>query len=144
MKIEGLCAKTYHYFGEIYRENPDVARLWKKTALEEENHQKQFKLALRLFDEVDFDITPADMDRAAVVHKKVSAYLRSVKRTPPDLVRAFTEVIEIEEIAADLHAQTALHYKDDSVQKLFIALGSSDREHIELLRNYREQLNTSG
>jgi hypothetical protein len=48
MGIETLCADLYHFYSEVFEDIPEASRLWKKTALEEENHKRQFELALRL------------------------------------------------------------------------------------------------
>jgi rubrerythrin len=134
MKIEELTAEIYHYFGNVYAEFPDASLLWKKTALEEENHRKQFELVLHLRDEVEFDINPSDLQRALRIHGKIITLLDIVKHKTPDLIGAFTLAVEMEENLADLHVQTAVRFRDESLVRLFEAFGRADQEHVEALK----------
>jgi rubrerythrin len=136
MRIEGLCAELYHYFADVYGEYSDAALLLKKTALEEENHRKQFELVLHLRDEVEFEITPADLRRAWHIHAKITELLNVVKQKRPDLINAFTLAVEMEERLADLHVESAVRFKDESLVRLFEAFGRSDQEHVSALKRY--------
>jgi rubrerythrin len=133
-KIEGLCASLYHYYSEIHKDHVDVSQLWKKTALEEENHQRQFELAYRLRDDVEFDLK-ADIDRAYRIHQKLNNLLEHVRRSPPDIVTALTKAIEMEESLADLHLECSVRFHDEGVRKMFQALRDFDQDHIKSLRD---------
>src|SRR5450631_1593068 len=133
-KIEGLCAALYHYYSDIYKDNDDVSQLWKKTALEEENHQKQFELAYRLRDEVEFDLN-ADIDRIYRIHQKLNTLLEHVRQSPPDIVTALTKAIEMEENIADLHLESSVRFHDESIRKMFKALQEFDQDHVKALRH---------
>jgi len=133
-RIEGLCAELYHYYSDLYIDLADVSRLWKKTALEEENHQKQFQLANRLRDDVGIDLN-ADLDRIYRVHHKLSSLLAHVRRNPPDIVAALTKAIEMEESIADLHIESSVRFHDESISKMFQALQAFDQDHIKALRH---------
>jgi len=135
-KIEQLSAEIYHYFGDVYDQYPDAALLWRKTALEEENHRKQFELVLHMRDEVEFDIDPADLQRAWRIHGKLFALLDAVKQKAPDLIGALTMAVEMEERLADLHVQVAVRFRDESMVRLFEALGRADQDHILALRRF--------
>lgn len=136
MKIEELSSELYHYFGNLYADD-SAACLWKKTASEEENHRRQYELLLHLREEVEFDITPQDLERAWGAHGKVLGLLDTVRRHPPDLSEALSLSIEMEESLADLHVQSAVRFRDESVARLFQALGRADLEHVEELKRYR-------
>jgi rubrerythrin len=133
-KIEGLCAELYHYYSDVYKDHDDVSRLWKKTALEEENHQKQFELAYRLRDEVGIDLN-ADLDRICRIHQKASTLLAHVRQSPPDIVTALTKAIEMEENIADLHLDSSVRFHDESIRKMFQALQEFDQDHVKALRH---------
>lgn len=133
-KIEGQCATLYHYYSDLYRDNPDVSQLWKKTALEEENHQKQFELAVRLRDDVAFDLN-ADLDRTYRIHQKLDNLLEHVHQNPPDIVTALTRAIEMEESLSDLHLDVSVRFHDQSVSRMFQALREFDRDHVKSLRH---------
>lgn len=140
MGIERLCADMYHYYSEIYEENHDASRLWKTAALEEENHQRQFELALRLLNETEIDVPFGCLNRAYAIQYKLLKLTDHVRNNKPDLLTAVSKAVEMEEILADLHAHTALKFKDESLQKLFKALSEADHEHVAALQSYRTVL----
>ena len=133
-KIEGLCAQLYHYYSEIYKDNDDVSWLWKKTAMEEENHQKQFELANRLRDEIGFDLN-ADIERTYRIHQKLSNLLGHVQQNPPDVVTALTKAIEMEESLSDLHLDSSVRFHDESTRMMFQALREFDLDHVKSMRH---------
>ena len=137
MGIEGLCADIYHQYSKIYEDIPEAFRLWKKTALEEENHQHQFKLALRLLGEAEFEISDENFDQAYAIQNKLLKIRTYLKDNKPELSTAVSQAVEMEGDLANLHVHTSLHYKDESVQKLFKALSAADHDHVEALERYR-------
>lgn len=132
-KIEGLCAELYHYYSVVHQDHGDVSRLWIKTALEEENHQKQFELAYRLRDDVEFDLN-ADIERINRIYEKMNNLVVHVRQNPPDIVTALTKAIAMEESLADLHLDSAVRFHDESIRKMFQALGEFDQDHIKSLK----------
>jgi rubrerythrin len=138
--IEGLCADLYHYYSEIYGDIPEASSLWKKTALEEENHQKQFQLALRLLNETEFDVLKDAMQQAYAIQYKLMTLMNNVKHTKPDLLIAVSKAVEMEEKLANLHAHASLKFKEESMQKLFKTLSEADRDHVANLKRYRSIL----
>jgi rubrerythrin len=133
-KIEGLCATLYHYYSDVHRDNDDVSRLWKKTAMEEENHQKQFELAQRLRDETGIDLN-ADMDRIYRIHQKLDTLLNHVRQSPPDIVTALTRSIEMEESLADVHLDSSVRFHEESISRMFLALRDFDQDHVKSMRH---------
>jgi len=141
MSIEGLCADLYHYYSERYRDVPEASRLWKKTALEEENHQRQFELALLLSEQVEYDVTRVSLKRAYSIESALQKFVAQVKRNTPDLLTAVSRAVEMEEILSELHANQCLRFKDDSIQGLFKAMNEADNEHMVALQRYLTILN---
>lgn len=137
MGIEGLCADLYHFYSEVYEDVPDASRLWKKTALEEENHKMQFELALRLFDETEFEVPKDNLKRAFSMQYKLLKLIDHVKVNKPGLLTAVSKAVEMEDKLADLHVHIALKFKDESMQKLFTALSDDDRDHVSALQRFR-------
>ncbi len=133
-RIEGLCAQLYHYYSDLYKDLDDVSQTWKKTALEEENHQKQFELANRLRDDVGFDLN-ADIDRTYRIHQKLSNLLAHVQQNPPDIVTALTKAIEMEESLSDIHLDSSVQFHDESTKRMFQALREYDLDHVKTLRH---------
>ncbi len=138
--IEGLCAELYHHYSSIYEDNPEASQLWKKTALEEENHQKQFELAIRLWEETEFEVLQDSMRTAYSIQFKLLELMSNIKNVKPDLKIAISKAVEMEEKLADLHAHTSLKFKEASMQQLFAALSEADRDHVADLRRYRSIL----
>jgi len=140
MGIEGLCADVYHYYSKIYGDIPEAAVLWKKAALEEENHQRQFGLALRLLYETEFGVSKVSLKRAYDIQSKLLKLIDHVKDNKPELLAAVSEAVELEEDIAELHAYNALDFKAESLRNLFKLLSESDRDHIDALQRYRSTL----
>ena len=132
-KIEGLCAELYHFYSDVHQDNADISNLWKKTALEEENHQKQFELAFKLRDDVAIELH-ADLERTIRIHGKLGSLLQHVRQTPPDIVTALNKAIEMEEALADLHLDSSVRFQDESIRKMFQALREFDQDHVKALR----------
>jgi rubrerythrin len=132
IQIESLCAELYHYYSDLFRDNEEVSRLWKKTALEEENHQKQFELAYRLREECEFEVK-GNIERVKHIHQKFIRLLEHVRQNPPDIVTALQKAIEMEESIADLHMESAVRSRDAHIHDMFQAMRKFDQGHMEAL-----------
>ena len=137
MGIEGLCADVYHYYSKIYVDIPEASLLWKNAALEEENHQRQFGLVLRLLYETEFDVSKISLKRAYDIQSKLLKLIDHIKDNKPELLSALSEAVELEKDIAELHAYNALCFKEESLQKLFKLLSESDPDHIGALQRYQ-------
>ena len=140
MGIEGLCADLYHYYSKIYEDIPEASSLWEKTALEEENHRKQFELALKLWNETEFEVLNESLEQAVMIHEKLLRLMEQIKNTKLDLLIAVSKAIEMEEKLAGLHAHNSLKFKEESMQNLFKALSDADLDHVADLQRYRSIL----
>lgn len=140
MGIEGLCAEMYHFYSRIYEDIPEASSLWKKTALEEENHQKQFAMALRLLEEIEFEVPKDSLERALLIHDKLMKLMDHIKRDRPDLLTAVSKALVMEDKLADLHVHSSLNFKEASMQKLFKALSEADRDHVADMQRYQSIL----
>lgn len=131
--IEGLFADLYHYYSDLFTDDHDASRLWKKTAIEEENHQTQFKLARKLIHNINCQ---ALVETAAAddIRNRLKRLLQHVHENPPDLDTALSKAVEMEEKLVLLHASTVVVYDDPEVKRLFAAMLEFDKDHIEALR----------
>jgi rubrerythrin len=134
-KIEGLCAELYHYYSDLFQENSEASQLWKKTALEEENHKRQFELANRLRDAAEFEIE-ADLERTYRIYQKLQNLLEHVRTNPPDIETALTKAIEMEEHLADLHMDSAVRFGNESIKEMFQSMRDFDKDHEKLLKHF--------
>lgn len=137
MGIEKLCAELYHFYSDLYGDDPEASRLWKKTALEEENHQRQFGLVLRLLSDIEFELSKDNLDRAYSIQHKLLRLIEHVKHNKPELLTAVTKAVEMEENLSDLHVHIALKFKDESLRQMFTALNEADCEHVADLKRFR-------
>lgn len=135
--IETLCADLYHYYSEVYKDDPEASRLWKKTAMEEENHKLQFELALRLMSETEFEVPKESLKLAYSIQYKLLKLTDIVKSNKPELLTALSKAIEMEDKLANLHVHTALKFKDESIGRLFKALSDDDCGHVANLQRYQ-------
>jgi hypothetical protein len=135
--IQLLSAEVYHRLGDAYGDIPGAALLWKKAALEEENHSRQFELLLRLRDEVAFELIPTEPQQAWHVQGIIIKLLDILKHITPDLISALTLTIEMVELLANLHVQKAVRFMDESVERLFKASGRADQEYADAIERFR-------
>jgi rubrerythrin len=138
-RIEGMCAELYHFYSDIFKDDEDCFHLWKKTALEEENHQKLCELASKLAVECKFEVV-ADYEKASRIYRKLTSLLTHVKETPPDIYLAITKAIEMENALADLHLDSAIKFNDDQIKNMFTALQGHDADHLNSLRQFQSIL----
>lgn len=133
-KTEEACADLYHYFSKLYEDNPKASTIWKKTAVEEENHANQFRLASRLRGQGMKSLS-TDSYKAKTLLAKLQSVYESVQKSPPPLKEAFRFAINLENSLSDYHMDTIATYEDESLANLFKAMMENDREHIQMLEN---------
>lgn len=133
-RIESMTAELYYFYSELFQEHEEVSLLWRKTALEEENHKRQFEMAIRLYDDAEFELE-ADLVRTHRIYHKMKGLLEYVRATPPDMETAFTKAIEMEEYLASLHMDCAVRYGNESIKKMFQSFSSFDQDHVKALKH---------
>jgi len=94
-------------------------------------------LALRLVNETEFEVSKDGLKRAYSIQNKLLNLMEHIKDNKPDLLTAVTKALEMESKLADLHVHTSLHFKDESMQKLFNTLSEADRDHVTDMQRYR-------
>ena len=142
MKIELLCKELYNYFAELHSDNEDAVRLWRKTAMEEQNHADQFTLVLKLKKGISclVKVDPAKVESALL---QMQTIIEKVKTYPPLFVDALYSSIKLEKHLADFHLGCVIAFDDSSYTELFNAMMASDQEHIAALQAaYDKQIGT--
>jgi rubrerythrin len=137
-RIEGTLASLYAYFEELHRGTPEVAAVWRKTALEEENHAHQFELASKLpkaIAEAKVDVLAADQ-----LLEQIQGLDARLRKLAPPPVEALRIVIDVEQSLAKYHMHTIGIFSDPKVQKMFEAMMAADRRHAETLLETLERL----
>ena len=103
-RIEDTAAKTYHLLAEAHRNIAPLAALWRKTAAEEENHARQFRMNPRLLDDMVRNFTGFGLYDRQVVEQ-----------------------------FAEFHMSTAAVFKEERHKRLFQAMMAADHGHVEEL-----------
>lgn len=139
IEIELLCKDLYEYFAELYSDNEDAVRLWRKTAIEEQNHADQFTLALKLRKGLPCMVV-ADAVRLESVLNSLHSVLAKVKAEPPELKDALNASIKLENHLAEFHLTCVVLFEIDSYRNMFNAMMLSDQEHIGALEEMCNKL----
>lgn len=132
-KIEKTYAELYRYFSNIYTNNPQVSRLWGKTAVEEDNHADQFKMASRLLGS-GIKSLKINVSRANAVLTEVQSVYENVQKSPPSINDALLLAINLENSLSNYHMDSISNFDDMHFAKLFTSMMSSDQDHIQTLK----------
>lgn len=137
--IELLSQELYTRFAENYADIPEAVYLWRKTAVEEENHAEQFTLALKMRKCLNMKstITLETADKLIARLKNVIAGLPSNRLS---LLEALEFAIKLEQYLVKFHLSCVAVFNDDSFQKLFNAMMASDQGHIAAIEEYYQKL----
>ena len=139
--VELSCAKLYRYFAEIFSSHQEMAELWRKTVREEENHARQFVLAIKLCDEQIIDTLSLDGSTAKNMLNVVKSMHDEARKNKPSILDSLRTAIKLEEDLALFHMTTAANFVAESHKKLFSAMMNADKNHVEELREfYQRQL----
>lgn len=131
--IERLCAQLYLTLADAHRSDPEIHALWKKTAAEETNHAEQIGMAQRVRKGLIAGAR-ADMQKANEAVALVRTALRQVTANPPSVVEALRLALDLEARLNAFHLDEVAVFVDPSMKTLFRAMQSSDRLHVESIR----------
>jgi len=137
--IERTCAELYEYYAELFKQNPDIAKLWAKTAAEERSHVAQFEMALRLREAL-VETVFQDAGKVVVVLERFIRFLDKVRNEPPTLEEALCSAIAMEEEVADYHLESIAKFRQESSRQVFHAMMAADHDHLEALEEAYRQL----
>jgi hypothetical protein len=130
----------FNLYSKTFEDIPAASEIWKKAAIYEENHKRQFELVACLIRSYEFDVSKDCLDRARIIHLDLLKSYNYIKNSEPDLLTALSKAIDLEEKLAGLHAHTAHNFRDESMQELFTTLERTARDNISIFRQYRNQL----
>lgn len=138
--IELTSAELYEYFAKIFSDHEEMAALWDKTAQEEENHAKQFILAISMRRDQIVDALFIDSSTAENTLSFVKAIYDVVRVNKPSMLEALSSAITLEVNLSKFHMTTAVHFVEKSQRQLFAAMMKADKNHIEALREFHQRL----
>lgn len=140
--IEMYCAKIYHIYAEGYADDDELRRLWQKTFEEEENHAKQFVLAINMRRDgvvVDLNI---DSVKARQVLEMLKGIYKDILVYLPSKIDALRSAIEIEEKLSTFHLDALAIFQDEGTKKMFRAMMMADQYHLQKIEEmYQKRLN---
>lgn len=139
-EIELSFADLYRYYAGLFSGHEELATLWRKTAAEEENHAKQFGLAISLQRQQVIDAASIDGFTAKNSLHIVRSVHEGVKKHLPTMLEALSSAIKLEENLTEFHVTTAVHFVDTCHQQLFAAMMRADSKHVEALQEFRQRL----
>ncbi|MEI6213473.1 MAG: hypothetical protein WCP10_05140 [Desulfuromonadales bacterium] len=138
-EIEFLSRDLYTFFAEIYEDDFEASRLWRKTALEEQNHADQFSLALKMKKSLSC-LVAVDERMLESVLSQLRSVIELVRDQPPTHLEALDLSIKLEKYLNEFHIHCVAAFEDESYKKMFQAMMSSDQEHIATLQRAFEEL----
>ena len=132
-EIEEIASQIYHYHADQFADNDKIARLWRQTALEEENHALQVVLAKKIAKSISG--TTLDIGQSESTRNLIRTLFEAIKKSPPCLEEAIRTAILFEETLAQFHMDNAIIFEDKGVAGLFKALMMHDRKHMQELES---------
>ena len=132
-EIEEIASQIYHYHADQFADNDKIARLWRKTALEEENHALQVVLAKKMAQSISG--TTLDIGQTESTRNLIRTLFEAIKKSPPRLEEAIRTAILFEETLAQFHMDNAIIFEEKGVAGLFKALMMHDRKHLQELES---------
>jgi rubrerythrin len=136
-QIENLVGQIYYIFMEQQSSTPELAKLWEKTADEEQNHEQQFQMAKRLYKSIASNPEISNKKLEAIINELVHLKERIVAK-PLSPVESIRLAIDIEEKLAEYHLDNIPLFSDESLNSLFKSMMNNDQWHVENLRNALE------
>ena len=137
--IERECAGLYHWLSDLFYDDRKVSTLWKKTALEEENHESQFLLAEKLADGI-LAVPLIDLSTVIAQLERLRTLRRELEENPPGLIQALETAISIEEELDGFNLEKILLFSNEDHRKMFGAMMAHDRDHAESLKRFFAEL----
>ncbi len=132
-RIELVMAEMYRYFASLHAEDPIVADLWRRTAMDEENHARQFVLAKKL-KRGAIDGMKVDHRKAENTLSVVLSVLKGLRENPPALEDALRSSIRLEEHLLQFHMDCVALFCEESFRTMFHAVMTADNGHITRLK----------
>ena len=141
--IRFMCAELHHYYAELFVEDRAALLFWKRTALGEENHAKEFDLIVKLRRQHVIKSSRSDL----LLDAKIALiYLQSIiertKQNLPSFAEALKTSVNIEEKLTRFHLQNIVTFSDPCFPKQFTRLIQAEQERKESFKKAYDQLLT--
>lgn len=131
--VEKVGAEIYHFLADHFHDNAPIARLWRKTALEEENHARQVRLAKKMLKSIVW-ISTDTWRKIFSAQAQIHEIYGRIQDSTPSLKEALLFAIDMEEKMDFIHMQNSIIMEDKAGNDLFIAMMKADKGHAERLK----------
>jgi len=138
--IRLICAELHHYYADLFVNDRAALLFWKRTAMGEENHAKEFTLIAKLRRQNVIHSFRSDLLDAEIALIYLQSLLERIKQNPPSLAEALSSSIKLEEKLSRFHIQNIVKFSDSSFRKQFSKVIRADQERIASLRKAYEEL----
>lgn len=132
-QIEEMVGDIYRYFGKHFIEDDALSRLFFKTALEEDEHASQFKLASRLHG-AGMKSVKTDLQGIESIQAMIQSVFDRVQQTPPAKKAALELAMKIEATLGEYHMNSIVVFEDPGLSTLFSSMRGNDHEHYLMLQ----------
>ena len=132
-RIEGTVAKVYRVLAGAHVSSPMLVGLWRKTADDEDSHERQIRFVIDNYDETK-NVILVVPGRAETGLKAAEAVLAAIDKNMPAPVPALKMALELEELFKVFHAENATLHTDPTLKTLFATLKTGDDHHIGALK----------
>lgn len=123
----------YEALAELHAHDAGLARLWRKTAIEEASHAAQFSLLI--------DTMPGCIEATTLSAPNLLALGRAIENTVeefllrrPPIREALVTAIDLEEAMDRVHAHHAMVFGEPRCRRMFKAMMAADNGHVRELR----------
>lgn len=131
--VEKVGADIYHFLADHFHENAPIARLWRKTALEEENHARQVMLAKKMMKNIVW-ISTDTWRKIFSAQVQIHGIFDRIQESAPSLKEALLFAIDMEAKMDFIHMQNSILMEDKAGNDLFVAMMKADQGHAARLK----------
>ncbi|WP_298036868.1 ferritin family protein [uncultured Desulfuromonas sp.] len=136
VSIEETVAAIYRGFLETVPCDEELKTIWLRMAGEEDDHAAQIRLALRLPIKEAFRGQKVSMAQMEQLLNRARSILEGVRSSPPRVEDALRIAMKLEQDFLHVHIESAAEFAEDSLRRMFAALGQEDEKHKVALEGY--------
>lgn len=143
-EIEDLAAQIYQELERQSAGNERLQEIMRRMALDEEDHARQLRFALRVSPKDTFEGVSANTGDPYALKLRANQLLQQAKEETFDEYALLKVAVELENDFHKIHASHSLLFKDPTMKKLFESLARADQLHVadlsKYLRDYKDRL----
>ncbi len=138
--IRLMCAELYHFYADLFVDDRAALLFWKRIAMGEENHAKEFSLIAKLRRQNIIQSFGSDSIDAEIALVYLRSVIDKTRQNPPSIAEALSTSIRLEEKLSRFHLQNIVKFADPSFRRQFTKVIQAEQERIASFRKAYEQL----